>query len=77
MAILINTAIHRGASRAAPPETVSTVSLPGEGKRLKPLRAVYRLDSTAMNRGVNESASGYRFGSLTMQEPGLINLAVL
>jgi len=38
MTILINTAIHRGVSGRVTPVTVSTVFVPGDGKRLKPLR---------------------------------------
>jgi len=37
--------------------TVLTVSLQHDGKRLKPLKASGPIDFTAMNRGVNESAS--------------------
>jgi hypothetical protein len=36
--------------------TVLTVSLTGDGKRLKPLGTAGLLDSTAMNRGVNEKS---------------------
>jgi len=37
--------------------TVSTVSLPGDSKRLKPLWAAGLVAATAIHRGVNESIS--------------------